>query len=76
MFYSVKYKNDWLAASDLFDMFTQPVKFYYAFYYHLLRVQMFEKCDSLKMNGCSFQQVLRVGFCLNTGKLFLLEISF
>ena len=26
-FYSVQYKNGWLAASDLFDMFTQSVKF-------------------------------------------------
>ena len=33
------------AASDLFQMFTQPVTFY-AFYYHVLRVQIPEKCDS------------------------------
>ena len=41
-----KNKNGWLAASDLFDMFTQSIKFYYTLYYHVLRVQMFEKCDS------------------------------
>ena len=32
------------------------------FHYHVLSVQMFEKCDSLnrqKMNGCYFKQVLR-----------------
>ena len=46
VFYSVQYKNGWLAASDLFDMFTQSIKFYYTFYYDVLRVQMFEKCDS------------------------------
>ena len=46
MFYSTQYKNGLLAPSDLFDMFTQSIKFYYTFYYHLLRVQMFEKCDS------------------------------
>ena len=46
VFYSVQYKNGWLAASDLFDMFTQSIKFYYTLYYHVLRVQMFEKCDS------------------------------
>ena len=34
-----------LAASDLFRMFTQSIKFY-TFYYYVLRVQMFEKCDS------------------------------
>ena len=27
-------------------MFTQSIKFYYTFYFHVLRVQMFEKCDS------------------------------
>ena len=35
-----------MAASDLFNMFTQSVKFYYKLYYHVLRVQMFEKCDA------------------------------
>ena len=44
--YLIQYKNDRLAVSDLFDMFTQSVKFYYTFYYHVLKVQMFEKCDS------------------------------
>ena len=36
---------NWLAASDLFDIFTQS-KFYYISHHHLLRVQMFEKYDS------------------------------
>ena len=44
--YLIQYKNDRLAVSDLFDMFTQSVKFCYTFYYHVLKVQMFEKCDS------------------------------
>ena len=35
-------RNGCLAASDLFHMFTQPIKFY-AFHYHVVRVQMFEK---------------------------------
>ena len=43
VFYSVQYKNNWFAASDLFDMFTQSIKFYYTLYYHVLRVQMFVK---------------------------------
>ena len=42
----IPYKNGWLAASDLFDMFTQLIKFYYTLYYHVLTVQMFKKCDS------------------------------
>ena len=28
MFHSVQYRNGWLASSDLFDMFTQLIKFY------------------------------------------------
>ena len=65
-----QYNNDWLAASDLFDMFTQSIKFYYTIHYHVLSVQMFGKCDWLngqKVNGCSFQQVLRqnVGWFLS-----------
>ena len=31
MFDSIQYKNGWLGASDLFDMFTQLIKFYYTF---------------------------------------------
>ena len=47
VFYSwIQYKNGYLAASDLFDMFTQLIKLYYTLYYHVLRVQMFKKCDS------------------------------
>ena len=36
LFYLIQYKNGWLAASDRFDMFTQSIKFYYTFYYHVL----------------------------------------
>ena len=46
LFYLIQYKNDWLAASGLFDMFKQAIKFYYTFHQHIIRVQMFEKCDS------------------------------
>ena len=34
--YSVQYKNGWLAASDLFDVFTQSIKFY-EFHHHVLK---------------------------------------
>ena len=40
---SFQYKNGCLAASD--HMFTQSIKLY-TFHYHVLRVQMFQKCDS------------------------------
>ena len=33
IFYSIQYRSGWLAASDLFYMFTQSIKFY-TFYYH------------------------------------------
>ena len=38
-------RNGWLAASDLFRIFTQSIKFY-TFHYHVLKVQMLKKCDS------------------------------
>ena len=28
VFHSIQYRNGWLAASDLFDMFAQSIKFY------------------------------------------------
>ena len=39
-------QNGWLAASASPPMFAQSIKFYDTFYYHVLRVQMFEKCNS------------------------------
>ena len=33
MFHSIQYRNGWLVAFDLFDMFTQSIKFY-ALHYH------------------------------------------
>ena len=39
VFYSIQCKNGWLAASDLFDIFLQSIKFYYTFYYHGLTVK-------------------------------------
>ena len=46
LFHLIQYKNSWLAASVLYNMFTKAIKFYYTFYSHILRVQMFEKYDS------------------------------
>ena len=39
-------KNGWLAASDLFHVFTQSIKLHCTFHYRVLTVQMFEKSDS------------------------------
>ena len=49
------YWNKTLAASDLFHMFTQSIKFY-TFKCHIL---MSNSSNNQKMNGCFFQQVLR-----------------
>ena len=51
MFHSIQYKNGWLAASGLFDMCTQSIKFDTLYYQY--------RCLTVKMDGCSFQQVLQ-----------------
>ena len=60
-------KNRNFAVCNPFDMFTQLIKFY-TFYYHLLKsIDVWKRWWKWrqKMNGCSFQRVLRkVGFCL------------
>ena len=38
VFYSIQYMNSWLAASDLFHMFTQSINVYYTFHYHVLEI--------------------------------------
>ena len=40
MFHSILYRNGWLAASDLFDMFTQSIKFQ-AFHYQYLCIPFY-----------------------------------
>ena len=46
MFYSVQYKNSWLAASDLFDMFTQSIKFYTFHYQYRCLKNVIHQIDS------------------------------
>ena len=50
MFYSIQYKNGCLAASHLFHMLTQAIKFY-TFHYHILREQMFQKVSGKNTPG-------------------------
>ena len=39
IFHSIQYRNGWLGASDLFDMFTQSIKFYIFHYqYRCLKI--------------------------------------
>ena len=54
--------QEWLVDCFWPLWYVYTIKFYYALYYHVLRVQVFEKCDSSKigkMNCCSFQQDLQ-----------------
>ena len=41
----IQLNNGWLAVSNHFHVFTQSIKFYYTFHYHLVGVQMLEKCN-------------------------------
>ena len=67
VFFSVQYKNGCLAAFDLSHMFTQSIKFY-KFHYHALKVQMFQKCESMVGPFSKLYGKIWVGFCHNTGK--------
>ena len=74
MFYSIQYNNAWLAAFDIFDMFTQSIKFYYTFHYHvLIKEQMFEKCDS--SNSKNEWLLLPASFTAKFGLVFVLTLG-
>ena len=79
LFYSIQCKNVCLVASGLFRIFTQLFKFY-TFHYHVLRVQMSEKCDYdseygwLLLSASFTVKKIWVGFCLNTGKRFFSDV--
>ena len=53
VFCSIQYKN--AGFWPFWYVYWQSIKFYYTFYYYVLWIQMFEKCDY----GYYFQQVLR-----------------
>ena len=46
VFHSVHDRNGWLAASDLFDMFTQSVKFYTFHYQYRYLKNVIHQIDS------------------------------
>ena len=75
VFYSIQYRNGWLAAPDLFHMFRQSIKFYTFHYQYRCLKNVIHQIESKKMDGCSFQQVygkICVSFCLSTAKRFFL----
>ena len=83
MSYSIQYKNDCLAASDIFRMFTESFKFY-TFCYHLFKEyrclknvnnQIDTKNEWLVLSA-NFTAKFGFGFCINTGKNFFIAVSF
>ena len=58
MFLSSQYRNGWLAASDLSDMFTQSIKFYTFHYRYRCLKNVIHQIDS-KNGWLLFQQVLQ-----------------
>ena len=69
-FYSIQCKNDYLAASDFFHIFTQSIKFH-TFYYHVWKSKdVWKMCSSNRQQKwmvASFSKFYRkilVGFCL------------
>ena len=71
-----------MAASDLFLMFTQSIK-YNTFYHHVLRVQMFEKFDPLNRSknewlflSASFTAKFELVFVLTLGNVFSKRFDF
>ena len=75
MFYSVQYKSGSLAASDLFSMFTQSIKFY-TFCYTYRQYRCFKNViyEIVKTTDCSFQQVFRQNLCWKTLENDFLEV--
>ena len=59
-----------MAASDLFHLFTQSFKFY-TFHYHVLRLQLFEKCDS-QTDSKNEWLLLSASFTIKFGLVFVL----
>ena len=78
MFHSVQYRNGWLAASDLFDMFTQSIKFYTFHYWYSWLKNVIHQ-TAIKNGWLLVSESFTAKFglvCLNTGKRFFLEVSF
>ena len=67
MFHSIQYRNGWLAAPDLFDMFTQSIKFYtFHYQYRCLKnviLQIASKNGWL-LRSASFEAKFRLVFVL------------
>ena len=77
---SVQYRNGWLAASDLFQMFTQSIKFYTFHYQYKCLKNVIHQIDSKNgwlLLSASFAAKFGLVFVLTQGNAFSqLEVSF
>ena len=70
MFHSIQYRNGWLAASNLFDMFTQSIKFYTFHYQYRCLKNVIHQIDS--KNGWL---LLSASFTAKFGLVFVLLLE-
>ena len=68
--HSIHYRNDWLAASNLFDMFTQSIKFYTFHYQYRCLKNVIHQIDS--KNGWL---LLSASFTAKFGLIFVLTLE-
>ena len=68
--HTVQYRNGWLAASDLFDMFTQSIKLYIFHYQYRWLKNVIHQIDS--KNGWL---LLSASFTAKFGLVFVLTLE-
>ena len=74
MFHSIQYRNGWLTVSDLFDMFTQSVKFYtFRYQYGCLKnvIHQIDSKNGWLLLSASFTAKVGLVFVLTLEKVFL-----
>ena len=74
VFYSVQYKNGWLAASDLFDVFTQLIKFYYTLCYNYKKYRCLENVIH-QIDSKNEWLLLPASFTATFGLVFVLTLE-
>ena len=70
VFDSIQYRKDWLAASDLFGMFTQLIKFYRFHYQYICLKNVIHQIDN--KNGWL---LLSASFTAKFGLVFVLTLE-
>ena len=69
-----QYKNGWLAASDLFHVFTQSIKFYYTLYYTYKECRCLENVI-LQIDSKNEWLLLPASFTAKFGLVFVLTLK-